>query len=302
MIKAYPKIFTIGQDYIADIFKESVEITEKIDGSQFGFGKVNGELFCRSKGKQIFFANPEKMFSLAVDHVLRIESLIPDNTIFYAEYLQKPKHNILAYNRIPVNHLILFGKSGINDAFSPAYSDLTYWAEKLNIEAVPIIYDGRIHDSNDLFDLLKTRSILGAVDVEGIVVKNYKRPFLLGGAVLPLMAGKLVSEKFKEKHEKDWKKENTGRGKWETFKEQFCTEARWEKAIQHLRDSGELENSPRDIGKLIKEIHSDVTDEHKDEILEFLWREFRRDIISASTRGFPEWYKLKLAERSFNNG
>ena len=52
-ISAYPKIFAIGTDYICDIFKDVVEITEKIDGSQFVFGKVSGELHIRSKGAVI---------------------------------------------------------------------------------------------------------------------------------------------------------------------------------------------------------------------------------------------------------
>jgi len=49
MISAFPKIFTLGTDYISDIFKEEVEITEKIDGSQISFGKIEGELYMRSK-------------------------------------------------------------------------------------------------------------------------------------------------------------------------------------------------------------------------------------------------------------
>lgn len=54
MIKAFPKIFAIGTDYIKDIFSETVEVSEKIDGSQFGFGKINGDVFMRSKGAQLF--------------------------------------------------------------------------------------------------------------------------------------------------------------------------------------------------------------------------------------------------------
>jgi len=49
LINAFPKIFAIGTDYISNIFDDEVEITEKIDGSQFAFGKVNGELFMRIK-------------------------------------------------------------------------------------------------------------------------------------------------------------------------------------------------------------------------------------------------------------
>ena len=47
-IHAFPKIFTIGQDYISDLFKDDVEVTEKVDGSQWVFGKVGGDLLRRS--------------------------------------------------------------------------------------------------------------------------------------------------------------------------------------------------------------------------------------------------------------
>ena len=107
-----------------------------------------------------------------------------------------------------------------------------------------------------------------------------------------------MSEAFKEKHQ-SWGKENTGKGKWETFKESFRTEARWNKAVQHLRDNGELENAPRDIGVLIKEVHRDIQEEEMDEIKKFLWDELGKDLLRKSTAGFPEWYKEKLLKNSF---
>ena len=55
MIKAFPKIFAIGQDYIKDIFDGEVEVTEKIDGSQFVFGKLAGELYFEVKANSSFF-------------------------------------------------------------------------------------------------------------------------------------------------------------------------------------------------------------------------------------------------------
>lgn len=45
---AFPKILHLGDKAIRDIFDEEVEITEKVDGSQFGFGIVEGELIIRS--------------------------------------------------------------------------------------------------------------------------------------------------------------------------------------------------------------------------------------------------------------
>jgi len=107
VITAFPKIFAIGTDYIRDIFCEEVEVTEKIDGSQFAFGRVNGELYLRSKGAQLYTENPEKMFAEAIAYVGQIQDRLPEGMIFYAEYLKKPKHNTLKYERVPKNHLML---------------------------------------------------------------------------------------------------------------------------------------------------------------------------------------------------
>jgi len=297
MIKAYPKIFAIGTDYIADIFKEPVEITEKIDGSQFAFSRVNGELFMRSKGAQLFIDNPEKMFLPAIEYVQGIEHLLEDNTTYYCEYLKQPRHNVLKYDRIPNNHLMLFGVMG---TFTQRFARdvLGVIAEDLNIESVPVLFRGVINKPEDLTKLLDEQSVLGSTAIEGIVVKNYDRPFLLGGQPIPIMAGKFVSEKFKETHKQKWGKEYTARGRYVTFCESFKTEARWHKAVQHLRDSGELENQPRDIGKLIKEIQRDIKEEEQEAIKNFLWSEFGKDILRTATRGFPEWYKEQLVNRS----
>ena len=298
MIPAFPKIFTLGQDYILDIFKEPVEVTEKIDGSQFDFGKINGEVVMRSKGKELFRDAPEKMFDKAMEYVISIGELIPDNTIFYAEYLRTPKHNVLVYERTPKNHLILFGMSNTGATFCDV-SVLSAHAERLGIDYVPVLYKGMIESIDQLSKLLETDSILGKTKIEGVVCKNYYRQFLLGGQPIPLMMGKFVSEAFKEKHNKDWANENKSKNKWELYCEDFRSEARWQKAIQHLRDSGELQNAPQDIGKLLREIHVDIETEYKEEIKGFLWKEFSPELKRKAVAGFPEWYKEQLAKQSF---
>ena len=300
MIKAFPKIFGIGTDYIRDIFEGTVEITEKIDGSQFCFGRLDGEFYMRSKGKQIFPEAPEKMFLEAINYVMSMSHEIDNDCVYYAEYLKTPKHNVLNYERIPQNHLILFGMS-YQGKFEGNHVLLMKEAMRLGIECVPLIHSGEITNIEDIYNLIERRSVLGAVKVEGIVVKNYAKPFLLGGQPIPIMMGKYVSEKYKEVHRKNWKGENTSVGKWQLFVESFRTEARWEKSVQHLRDNGELENSPRDIGKLLKEIPNDIIAEEKENIKEWLWKHFGRDILRRAGAGFPEWYKKKLLERSFEN-
>ncbi len=299
MIHPFPKIFTVGTIYIQDIFKDEVEITEKIDGSQFVFGKIDGELYMRSKGRQIFPEAVDKMFQSAVDYVMSIENDIVDNIIYYCEYLKKPKHNVLAYNRIPKNHLIVFASSDPAGQFIARHDNLECLAAIIGLETVPLVYKGMIEKPEDVFKLIERESVLGGVQMEGIVMKNYNRPFLLGGQPIPVMAGKYVSEKYKEVHKRDWGSEKTAKGKYQVFMDSFRTEERWMKAVQHLQDRGELENSPRDIGKLIREIPNDITAEEKENIKEFLWREFGKEILRRSIAGFPEWYKKRLLESNF---
>ena len=113
------------------------------------------------------------------------------------------------------------------------------------------------------------------------------------------MCGKYVNPEFKEIHQKNWKKEHTSKGKFDLLKEQYRSEARWNKAIQHLAEKGELTNTPKDIGSLLKEINIDLIDEEKENIKKELWNIFGKDILRTSVAGFPEWYKRKLLERAF---
>jgi len=295
-MNAFPKIFTLGQTYIENIFDNEVEITEKIDGSQFGWGKINGQLICRSKGKIQEVECPDKLFSEGIEYIKSIENKLPDNIMFYGEYLKKPKHNTLTYGRIPKNHIMLFGACHLNQEFIPNYSQ---YAGLLDLETVPVIYKGKVDSMEFLKELLNRTSILDKSKIEGFVVKNYQQQLLLGGRVIPIMCGKFVSEEFKEVHQKNWSRENTGKGRWQTFKESFCTEARWLKALFYLRDNGELDNSPRDIGKLMKRVNEDITEEEKENIKEFLWKEFGKEVLRTATKGLPQWYKERITGHCF---
>ncbi len=292
ILKAFPKIYALGSAYIPGIFDEPVEVTEKIDGSQFVFGKVGGEVQCRSKGAEIFMDNPDKMFSRAVDTVRNMD--LPDHTIFYTEYLMRPKHNILSYASIPTNHLVLFGVSDEKSEIMCAdHSKLASYAEELGIDVVPLIHQGPL-TPEDALAFLERDSYLGGAKIEGFVVKNYKQ-CLIANHPHPLMAGKFVSEKFKEKHAKDWKKENTAGGRWDVIKSQYRTEARWLKAVQHLREKEQLSREPKDIGALIKEVQLDISQEESEDIKAILWGLYGKDLLRRSTAGLPEWYKEQLA-------
>jgi len=79
------------------------------------------------------------------------------------------------------------------------------------------------------------------------------------------------------------------------------TPARWNKAVQHLRERGEIEDSPRDIGKLMKEAQADVEKECMELIAEKLAEWAMPQIRRGVVRGLPEWYKDQLVARQFEN-
>jgi len=308
MFGAFPKIWTLGHRYTIGMFNDSVEITEKIDGSQFSFSFFNGELICQSKRARLVLEAPNKLFKKAIEYVQSIGDKLMDNTIYYCEYLEKPKHNVLSYDRVPKNNLALFGVFINGEPMD--YVRIALIADGLGIDVVPLIHEGKIDiasadDVKELLDhMLKKESFLGGPTIEGVVIKNYEKDYFIGsddtsGLYIPLTSAKYVSEKFKEKHKKDWSVKKSKASKWETFINQYKTSARWEKAIQHLKEQNLLLDEPKDIGPLIKEIQRDIMEECKEEIMLELYKMFIDQIKREVIKGFPEWYKEKLLE-NFN--
>ena len=300
-IQSFPKIFHIGDSMIQNLFKGKVEITEKIDGSQFAFGITkDGEIVMRSHGQELTNTNVPKMFKKAEEQVNRIGSFLQEignkDIYFYCEYLDKPHHNTLTYSRVPLNNFYLFGMF-MNGKWVSDYGILDEWADKIEIEKPHVFSDCEIKDLKDLEEYLEMDSILGNTKVEGIVVKNYNEPSLRGSFFIPISMGKYVSEKFKERHDKGWNKK-TSKGKLELFIEGFRTEARWQKAVQHLRENDELENAPRDIAKLMKEVDRDIKEEELENIKNGLVKIILPDINRKAKAGFAEWYKKQLLESS----
>ena len=290
---SYPSIFALGHRAVTDLFQDEVLIEEKIDGSQFSFGRFDGELKVRSKGAVMIVDAPEKMFSKAVEVVKELP--LTDGWTYRAEYLQKPKHNALAYDRTPVNWLIIFDINSSEEAYL-SWEEKVSEATRLGFEVVPRLAQGHIGSSDEIRHLLDIVSCLGGQKIEGVVVKNYAR-FGLDKKVL---MGKFVSEAYKEVHSKEWKAANpTNRDILEKLIGTYRTPARWNKAVQHLTEAGQIENSPRDIGLLIREVWPDIAKECKEEIVEKLWEWAESHLRRGMTRGLPEWYKQKLLDSQF---
>jgi len=296
-IRSYPKVWNIGHPAVKELFEGEVYVQEKVDGSQFSFGVVDGELYCRSKGQQIHLPTEDKIFFQATEtaQALAREGLLKEGWIYRGESVHAPKHNALEYGRIPVGCIVLFDIDvGLEDRMRPP--DLAYTAPLLGLEYAPLLHFGEINNPEELLELLETESFLGNTKVEGVVVKNYER----WGRDGKQLMGKYVSEKFKETHTKEWGKSNKSqKAVIQILIEGLRTEARWEKAVQHLQEAGELENAPQDIGKLIIATQKDVAEEEEERLKEALWRSFSKDIIRGTTRGLPEWYKRRLLDNAF---
>lgn len=292
---SYPKIYNLGHSALNDLFLDDVIIEEKVDGSQFSFGIFNGEIRCRSKGQQLIVDAPEALFIKAVETVKRLAPYLKDGYTYRAEYLSKPKHNALAYDRIPKDHLIIFDISPNEEEYLP-YPAKALEAARLGLEIVPLVYQGPVINAAALINLMDTVSVLGGQKIEGVVVKNYKR----FGPDKKVLLGKHVSEAFKEVHKNDWAKSNPKQGDILTLlSEQFRSKARWNKAIQHLTEKGQLEGTPRDIPTLIKEVQSDIETECVEEIVKQVLAWAMPHIKRRSIAGLPEWYKEILVEKQF---
>lgn len=305
MINSYSSIYNLGHRELKTLFNDAVVVQEKLDGSQFSFSKtLEGELTFRSKGVRIMpDENCPKMFIQGVAAVKKVETELVAGWTYRGEYFQKPKHNTLSYSRIPNNHIAVFDiDKGDQDYLDTVLLD--YHATRLGFEVVPVFFNGKVYSAEDLFKFMDYESFLGGPKIEGIVIKSYSQL----NCEKKVLMGKHVSEAFKETHQKQWKLNNPQSGDiLQQLTAVFKNEARWQKAVQRLRDDGQLTDSPKDIGALIASVKDDIVKECADDIKEKLWSWARDHILRGSTGGLPEWYKNKLVEVQFegvneNNG
>lgn len=318
-IPSYTKILTLGSSQTDNALVGEVIVQEKVDGSQFKFGRdEDGKLLFASKGCKLIpiegdndLVNIQKMFRPAVKYLLSIQDILDEHLekdmYCYCETLETQKHNVLKYNKVPNNHIVLF--DSLYQGGWANRNELLAIAKTLKIDLIPELYKGEIDRSrvdtgaggykSSATDFLKriietTPSYLGGTLIEGVVIKNYTQNIMLGGQVFPLFT-KYVREAFKEKHDAEWKIKRP-KDSLEDYIKGFCSEARWQKAIIHLKEKGLLESHPKDIGVLIKTVQQDILEEEMENIKTTLFNKFKEDILRHSVRGLPEWYKQKLLE------
>lgn len=304
-MESYQKISQSYKPEIQDIWNGHIIVEEKIDGSQFRINiTTDGILSCGSH-KVDDLSLVDNSFKKATDAAQDIfNGFKPsEDTTIFCEYLSKPKQNAIPYARTPEKYLTVFDVK-VGSKYLNRTLKVMYVSGFKGLEITPLLWEG---DSKEFTDeirdgLLKTPSYLGHQPgydkIEGIVVKNYnkyydvdKYPYLEGH----WLCTKIVNDSFKEKN----KVENpNAKGKLENLKESLRSPARWRKGVQHLKESGLLQNELSDLGKLIPEIKKDIEDEEKEFIKEELWKLYGPEILGHSTKGLVEWYKELLNDKS----
>lgn len=287
----YSKPLALGHKWLQNLFDTPVVMQEKVDGSQFSFKKLSdGTLEFHSRSTTV---NPDApgMFFRACQGILEIQdSLVPGWT-YRGECLDKPKHNTLAYDRVPKHHVIIFDVDrGVCDYLDP--EELYQHCVACDLESVPFLgWANHAPTLDEMETLLDQESILGGVKIEGVVFKNYNQI----SADSKVVMGKYVSSDFKEHHNKEWKKDHPNQGDiLSQIIADFGSEARWQKTVQHLAEQDLLTNSPQDIGILLRELNNDILAELEEPIKSVLFKYFWKDISRGLSRGFPEWYKQQL--------
>ncbi len=305
-IGGYGKIYALGHRDIHELLLDPVIVQEKYDGSQFSFAwDEAGRLSCRSKGKtqyspelNIDVNEVDGLFVNAVRHLLTIEAQ-PPNLWFRGEVISKPKHNTQVYDAVPDGFIVLFDVEVLNEfGETDEFLDSVFirdFAQTIGVSAAIEItnIDGHLVNKDRIDGWLQMESSLGGPKIEGVVIKNYARSNLRSGR--PLM-GKYVSEEFKEVHSRSWKAgHQSGADIVAGIVMELNTEARFVKAVQHLRDNGDLDDSVKDIGPLMQEVKRDTIEEATDYIAQMLLDWALPKITRGLGQGLPQWYKDRLA-------
>ena len=295
-LNSYPNVCALGHMMVENVLEGRVIIQEKIDGSQFSFSSTGDDPIARSKNVQIHIGQSGSNFTLALNWLKENFRKLNPAYVYRGEYLQSPKHNTLKYARVPKNNIILFDICYGVEKYLP-YEEVQAEAERIGLEVVPRIAEGVFTEADIEAvkgEWLARESILGGTTVEGVVIKNY-------GVFTPdkkVAMAKIVRTDFQEMNATNWRKTNPTLGDViQDLIDTYRTEARWRKAVQHLRDSGSLQGTMRDIPALMNEVSDDVLKEEKEEILRRLLSYAFPKIKRGITKGIPEWYRDQIEEK-----
>lgn len=292
-IWGYGSVYNPGHPATQELFEGEVVITEKVDGSRVSWRvDEDGNIGIKSKNAYRDLDNPQDLFEPAVTYVKNNVHKFQPGWIYRGEVIKGTGHNVLQYEREPKNGVVLFDVERGRQDFLPPY-ELEEEANRIDLEHAPVLYQGEADGWNWVKDQgwHKEESFLGGVEREGFVIKNYNR---FDPSTKKILKGKIVRDDFKEKLDKKWSKNK--KGVVQRIAETYGTDARFQKAVQTLREDGHINNEMSDLEHLFPQVQQDIKEEAKEEIKELLWDEYWGDIKRRATAPLPEWYKERLMD------
>lgn len=299
-VGSMPKVWALGsaplfttEDH-RSFLDGDVMVQEKVDGSQISWSLIDGQLRIRSKNQDITTQLEGGQFSPAVRYLHQVGQYMIPEAVYRGECVTKRKHNVLTYDSVPLGWVVLFEVTASTPMELTAIERdvlIRQEAESLGVSATPLLHAGPV--TNELRDeLMQRESFLGGCRIEGIVLKRYDMRTRFGDPVFQ----KVVAKEFKEQHKKEWGG-GLQRGDFlQALGEEFRTPARFRKAVQRMRDSGEYTGMAQDIPWLMKDLSLDFEAEHAEQLGQRLWEEFRKPIMASANRGFADWFKQELAD------
>ena len=271
--------------------EQRIIIQEKVDGSQLTIFKSDGVLHFYNKNKP---CHPQGAPFLNAFLSLQCHPEFFKEGYFYHGESMKSKRTITCeYQRVPRFYWIVY-EIVKEDNYILTPEEMTEHLANTGIETVQILYDSKDQPETDLVKFVpellhkletgEIKSSLGNL-CEGFVLKRLNQ---IKDDKLVISRAKFVRTKFQEQHHQK-------KGKiQEVSDEQFIkeigeiynTNARRNKAIQHLQDKGNWDDKKLEsnISKMVAELDNDLLKEAEQDIKNMLFVRFWPE-ISRIARG-----------------
>ena len=146
-----------GKEFLEGLLNKTVIVNEKMDGAFFGAQKdpSTGKFRFFKRNSEITYIDRvlSRYFEPAIRHFESLRpdavSQVPENYHFGMEWFTSPKAQTIAYDRLPKNGLILsyihiLDEKGEMKETIQDKDTLDKWADILNIERPPIVFQGRL--------------------------------------------------------------------------------------------------------------------------------------------------------------
>lgn len=232
----YTKIKALGHDENKDIFlnpDDLIVIEEKIDGGNFRFSVIEGELVLGSRTQVLDEKlQGEKNWKRCCDYIRERLKQNPtakvamEGLVFYGELCRR---HTIGYDFGNMPPFIGFDIFDLRTGRFLDHEIAKQLFNALGIDFVPVIKVVKAKTIKEVTDKDVPKSEYYDGKAEGIVFKNYDKQIF----------GKYVRERFKEDNKRVWggtpKYEETDSGK---IMARYCTNARIEKIAYKLRDEG----------------------------------------------------------------